>query len=252
MPNMRCMRSLNDSISLWASKTESSGVFMIPEVMKCRRKSSSSPSLTFGLMTQQTKRSMYCTKGMSSRVLETLKAEWKAASAIEAFRANCVSVWGIDSSKPTMPKTRLLNGVSRMTTQSTPRQLMLRWAKAARRACVLAVSATMFEVMVVPMFSPSTSMMPWLMSSTPVEHSVMVMAMMAADDCTQSVRIVPISRNSSDVQMLGSLKLAKKACTASAYSPVTASEPVAFSVPRPKKRNATPKRKSPMMRCFFM
>ena len=53
IPNIRCIRSENDCISFCASSTESSGVFMKPAVMKCRRKSSSS-STFFGFITQHT------------------------------------------------------------------------------------------------------------------------------------------------------------------------------------------------------
>ena len=59
-------------------------------------------------------------------------------------------------------------------TQMTPKTLKKRWPKAARRASVLAVS-------VVPMFSPSTRAMPRYMGSPAWVHSIMVMAMRAAE-----------------------------------------------------------------------
>ncbi len=58
----------------------------------------------------------------------------------------------------------------------------MKWAKAALRACELAVSAAMFEVMVVPMFSPITKAIPKYMSRTPLEQRISVIAIMAADD----------------------------------------------------------------------
>ena len=192
------------------------------------------------------------TNHISSSVLLMLKAEWNVASTIDAFTAKFGAVAGMSGSKPTMLQTMLKNGFSSISTQITPRQLMLRCAKAARRADVFAVAATMFDVIVVPMFSPSTSIMPWSMCSTPVVQSVIVIAMMAADDCTQSVSTVPINRKMSEFQNVLALKLLKNAVMLSAYCPATRSEPVAFSVPSPKKRNATPKRKSPSMRRFFM
>ena len=79
MPNIRCIRSEKARISFWASSTESSGVFMKPAVMKCRRKSSSS-STFFGLMTQHTKRSICGMNQMRINVLATLNVVWKAAS----------------------------------------------------------------------------------------------------------------------------------------------------------------------------
>ena len=75
-----------------------------------------------------------------------------------------------------------------------------RWASAARRACVLAPMAAMFDVMVVPMFSPSTSAIPIYMGSTPEEQSTIVIAIRAADDCMQKVRIVPMPRNANTVR----------------------------------------------------
>ena len=79
MPNMRCMRSENDEISFCASSTESSGVFMKPAVMKCRRKSSSS-STRLGLMTQHTNFSICGMNQIRMNVLATLNVVWKAAS----------------------------------------------------------------------------------------------------------------------------------------------------------------------------
>ena len=79
IPNMRCIRSENDWISFCASSTESSGVFMKPAVMKCRRKSSSS-STFLGLMTQQTNFSIWGINHIRMNVLATLNVVWKAAS----------------------------------------------------------------------------------------------------------------------------------------------------------------------------
>ena len=87
----------------------------------------------------------------------------------------------------------------------------------------------------------------------PVEHKIIVMAMIAADDCTQSVSTVPMMRKKKEFQKLGSLKLAKKALMASAVSgTLTKLNPVSFNVPNPKNKKAAPKRKSPMMRLLFM
>ena len=119
---------------------------------------------------------------MRSRVLLTLKAEWKVARATLALMAKLGASAVIAGSKLAMWQTMAKKGFSRMSTQTTPITFVVMWAKAARRACVLALRATMLEVIVVPMFSPSTSMTPWSMWSTPVEQSIIVMAMMAADD----------------------------------------------------------------------
>lgn len=54
-------------------------------------------------------------------------------------------------------------------------------AEGARRASVLTVSATRLAVSVVPMFSPSTRAMPRYMGSPAWVHSIMVIAMRAAE-----------------------------------------------------------------------
>ena len=86
------------------------------------------------------------------------------------------------------------------STHNTPNTLNERCAMAARLAWVLAPIAAMFEVMVVPMFSPSTRAIPIYIGSTPLEQSTMVMAMRAADDCMQNVSIVPNPRNANMVR----------------------------------------------------
>ena len=81
----------------------------------------------------------------------------------------------------------------------------------------------------------------------------MVIAIIAAEDCTQSVNMEPIIKKNRELKKLGSLKLEKKALMAAlAPGSSTKPNPVSFSVASPRKRNATPKRKSPMMRLFFM
>ena len=80
------------------------------------------------------------------------------------------------------------------STQITPKRLNTKCAIAALRACVVADIATMLEVTVVPMFSPITNAIPISMGNTPVEQSVIVMAMMAAELCTAQVSNPPITR----------------------------------------------------------
>ena len=164
MPNMRCMRSENDCISFCASSTESSGVFMKPAVMKCRRKSSSS-SCFFGLITQHTNFSICGMNQMRIKALITLKLVWKAASVMVSFCAMGVLLMSVPIISAPVPTTLLMtksmNGRKIISIQSTPNTLKNMWARAARRACVLADMAARFDVMVVPMFSPSTSAIPW-------------------------------------------------------------------------------------------
>ena len=62
-----------------------------------------------------------------------------------------------------------------------------------------------------------------------------------------------MKRNRSEFQNVGSLKFAKKVLMAAlASGSCIRLNPESLSVLRPRKRNDTPKRKSPMMRLFFM
>ena len=79
----------------------------------------------------------------------------------------------------------------------------------------------------------------------PVEQSNMVMAITAADDCTQKVSTPPRSRKMMVVEKaLGSNDM-KKSVTAGLL-PMSIDVPVAFSVVSPSSRRPSPKRKSPM------
>ena len=83
------------------------------------------------------------------------------------------------------------------------------------------------------------------MGRAPLEQSIIVIAITAADDCTQNVRMPPNSRKMSVVRNESGSKEAKKSSSAW-FSPKCISVPVARSVPNPKSRNDRPKRKSPM------
>ena len=93
-----------------------------------------------------------------------------------------------------MPQMLSVNHRKMNIIHTTPKILKNMCANAARRACVLAVSAAMFDVTVVPMFSPITSAMPRYIGITPVAQRVIVIAMTAADDCTQTVITPPMNR----------------------------------------------------------
>ena len=89
------------------------------------------------------------------------------------------------------------------------------------------------------------------MGSTPLEQSIMVMAMTAADDCTQSVSSPPSSRKLMVVRKLSGSNELKKSSTAW-LSPRSMSMPVWRSVPSPRNMKDIPKRKSPMYRFFLL
>jgi hypothetical protein len=60
---------------------------------------------------------------------------------------------------------------------------------------VLPIDAAIFAVIVVPIFSPNTIAHAMLNGIHPMLSMIRVMAMVADDDCSTSVRIVPKARN---------------------------------------------------------
>ena len=88
------------------------------------------------------------------------------------------------------------------------------------------------------------------MGSAPEEQSIMVMAITAADDCTQNVMTPPSRRNTRVVEKEVGSKELKKESSAS-FWPRFISVPVIRRVPKPKSKKERPKRKSPMKRYFF-
>ncbi len=82
------------------------------------------------------------------------------------------------------------------------------------------------------------------MGSAPLEQSIMVMAMTAADDCTQNVSTPPSKRKRSVVQNDCGSKELKKAST-DALWPKSISVPVMRRVVSPSNNRPRPKRKSP-------
>ena len=83
------------------------------------------------------------------------------------------------------------------------------------------------------------------MGSAPLEHRIIVMAITAADDCTQKVSIPPKSRKSRVVRNDCGSKEAKKLSTVS-LCPRSISVPVTLKVVRPSNSSPRPKRKSPI------
>ena len=80
-----------------------------------------------------------------------------------------------------------------MRKSTTPNTLKNMWARAARRACVLAVSEAINAVMVVPMFCPMAKA---AACSNPkpgmfMPKSISVMAIVAAEACTIMVTKAP-------------------------------------------------------------
>lgn len=82
------------------------------------------------------------------------------------------------------------------------------------------------------------------MGSTPLEQSIIVIAMMAADDCTHMVSTLPMMRNTIVVRKL-SLPKEEKNCNTGWLCAKSMSIPVCLSVPRAR-LNEMPKMKSPV------
>ena len=85
-----------------------------------------------------------------------------------------------------------------MRKTTTPNTSKNTWARAARRACVLAVSEAMKAVMVVPMFCPMARA---AACSNPkpgmfMPKSISVMAIVAAEACTIIVTTAPTKTKS--------------------------------------------------------
>ena len=89
------------------------------------------------------------------------------------------------------------------------------------------------------------------MGRTPLEQSIIVMAITAADDCTHMVSTPPMSRNTMVVTKLLGAKLEKNSSTGW-LSPRCISIPVWRKVPSPRNIKDIPKRKSPMFLRFLL
>ena len=158
--------------------------------MNCKRYSS---SCSFCGIILQTVFSIKCTNHINSSTLHTLKQVWKADSLKDT---------ATPSASLTFIKSEIIQstidkkGSNKISTQSTPKTLNMRCAKAARRACVLAVNAARLAVIVVPIFSPNTKAAPSSKLIHPLAHIISVMAMVAAEACTIMVSSVPINTNS--------------------------------------------------------
>ena len=164
---------------------DSSAVESIPPEIKRKRYSSSCSFI--GIMAQ-TVRSINFTNHINISTLQILKQVWNAESLKDTATAGSL----VPITFSTNHDTASVKGVKRHNTHITPNTLNTKWAKAARLACVLPVSAARFAVMVVPIFSPKTSAAPNSKLIQPLAHIISVMAIVAADACTIMVNTVPI------------------------------------------------------------
>ena len=110
-------------------------------------------------------------------VFTMLNAEWKVGST-----SNASSFVRLLGSAPVIEHTIDRNGVNKQRTQQTPTVLIMKWENAVLLADTLVPDAAIIDVMVVPMFSPSTMKIPNSTGMAPVAQIVIVMAMIAAED----------------------------------------------------------------------
>ena len=96
----------------------------------------------------------------------------------------------------TLP-TNAVNGLNRINAQITPNTLKIVCDIAARLACVLPTAAAIFAVMVVPIFSPNTIAHAMWKGIQPMLSMMSVIAIVAEEDCSTNVNIVPNAKNSS-------------------------------------------------------
>ena len=129
----------------------------------------------------------------STEVLSRLKKLWKQERATGIAAADCIG------SIPFVANINLLiknkNGLKSIKIQQTPIRLKTRCALAARFAVAFAMRAAMFAVIVVPMFSPKTKAAATSKPIKPCEHITSVTAIIAEEDWTITVSIVPIKTN---------------------------------------------------------
>ncbi len=133
-------------------------------------------------------------KPIRTHVFSTLNVVWNVAKM--AFSLSGDTSDGIPGVKSTPHRrhTPPTNHRNTHSTQITPKRLNTKCAIAARLACTEADKATIFDVIVVPIFSPNTNEIPISIGNTWVEHNVIVIAIMAAEDCTANVKIPPTNR----------------------------------------------------------
>ena len=140
------------------------------------------------------------------------------------------------------------NGLKRMKTQVTPKRLKRRWARAVLFALTLATEAAMFEVIVVPMFSPSTIAAAMVKGMYPWATRTMVIAIVAAEDWSMRVMQAPATMK---MRMLPTPHPVSppRNCRTGSLSSRTVD--VSLRVVRPRNSRANPIMNSPMLLYFL-
>ncbi len=123
----------------------------------------------------------------------------------------------------------------------TPIRLNIRWARAARLAFTLVPREAICAVMVVPMLSPRIRGSAWGKVSTPLKASIWATAIVALEDCTTMVMIVPTRTPVSGLP-------ARRTTTAWACALWRRGPKASFISERPKNSSPNPRMTEPQ--CF--
>ena len=130
----------------------------------------------------------------------SIDSPYRAATLLSVFGPVTVnpSVAGLGKPNSSMIKpTSDKNGLKSANAQITPHTLNIVCDIAARLACVLPTDAAILAVIVVPIFSPSTIAHAMWKGIQPILSMMSVIAIVADDDCSTKVRIVPKTRKMS-------------------------------------------------------
>lgn len=196
---------------------------------------------------------------MRMRVLVMLNIECSVATLYgsEATRALRVASSAIIKSvvaglgKPkadTTPPMSLRKGRNRIVAQITPKRLNTICALAVLFADMFATDAAILEVMVVPMFSPSTIAAAIENGMKPLATSTIVMAIVAAEDWSIKVITAPVTIKMMMEPKPKPVSRDRKILTGSLSSRTVE---VSLRVARPRNRRAKPIRNSPPLFRFF-
>ena len=140
---------------------------------------------------------------------------------------------------PTSPK----KGLNRMSAHITPKRLNMVCDMAARFAWVLPTEAAILAVMVVPMFSPNTIAQAILNGIQPMLSIMSVMAIVADEDWSTRVRMVPKARKmSTDAKPWLDHVFTKSSTSGVSFKSGTDS----FIKERPRNKRQKPTMSSPM------
>ena len=161
-------------------------------------------------------------------------------------------VWNIESpsrglNSPISPITalsRAMNGLNKANAHITPKRLKMVCVSAVRFAFMFPIAAAMLAVMVVPMFSPKTIAAPISNGIQPSLSIMSVIAIVALEDWSTRVRIVP---KRTKIRMLPKPQLVQLAMNDRTSGVLLRSGTEDFIKDSPRKSREKPMMNSPML-----